>query len=194
MTSRRRFLGLLGLAAVRARADDADAVYPQDVSPPPGTRYPCALTALPRALPGIPEPERGYINRVYARLLRATQAKLLLLRALDGNRAPVDAGERYRLRSEALETGLRAEAPPDGLEPFNADVVEALRLQRAFFARAVALRGQGRSMAEVYAVPAGREASRRLLAAWSKMQRRYPAWSQATRDSIYHHLCALDLF
>lgn len=68
MSGRRRFLALLGLAAVRAGADadDADAVYPQDVSPPPGTRYPCALTALPRALPGIPEPERGYINRVYS--------------------------------------------------------------------------------------------------------------------------------
>jgi hypothetical protein len=26
------------------------------------------------------------------------------------------------------------------------------------------------------------------------MQARYPQWSAATRDSIFHHLCALDLF
>jgi len=26
------------------------------------------------------------------------------------------------------------------------------------------------------------------------MQARYPAWPPETRDSIYHHLCALDLF
>jgi hypothetical protein len=29
---------------------------------------------------------------------------------------------------------------------------------------------------------------RRLMAA------RYPAWSAATQQSVYHHLCALDLF
>ncbi len=37
-------------------------------------------------------------------------------------------------------------------------------------------------------------ASARLIAAWGKMSARYPAWSAETRDSIYHHLCALDLF
>jgi hypothetical protein len=48
--------------------------YPADITPPAGTRYPCALPALPRALPGIPEADRAYINRTYARVLRAEPA------------------------------------------------------------------------------------------------------------------------
>jgi hypothetical protein len=45
-----------------------------------------------------------------------------------------------------------------------------------------------------YQLPEGRQASGRLVAAFGQMQARYPSWSAATRDSIYHHLCALDLF
>jgi hypothetical protein len=37
-------------------------------------------------------------------------------------------------------------------------------------------------------------ASSRLIAAWGRMQARYPGWPSETRESIYHHLCALDLF
>ena len=117
-------LGLLLLAATGAAGQDT---YPSDIAPPAGTQYPCALTALPRGLPGIPEPDRQYINRTYARILRATQAKLVLLKALD-ERQDLDA-----------------------------------RLAH-------------------------------FIAAWSRMQARYPAWSAETRDSVYHHLCALDLF
>lgn len=32
------------------------------------------------------------------------------------------------------------------------------------------------------------------ISAWGRMQARYPSWSPETRDSIYHHRCALDLF
>jgi len=74
-------LVLLLLLSATVSAEDS---YPSDITPPPGTRYPCALTALPRRLSGI--------------------------------------------------------------------------------------------------------------RAWSRMQARYPGWSSETRDSIYHHLCALDLF
>ena len=49
-------------------------------------------------------------------------------------------------------------------------------------------------MTEVYAVPQGRQASAKLISAWGRMQSRYPAWATETKDSIYHHLCALDLF
>ena len=49
-------------------------------------------------------------------------------------------------------------------------------------------------MAEVYPIAEGRQASGRLISAWGRMQARYPGWSPETRDSIYHHLCALDLF
>ena len=182
---------LLLLAATSGAAQDA---YPTDITPPPGTRYPCALTALPRELPGIPEADRSYVNHTYARLLRATQAKLVLLKAIEETRGIEPALARYRDTTRGLAARQGSEAVPVGLEPFQADVLGALELQQIFFAKAAALRQSGRGMDAVYGVREGREASARLIAAWSRMQGRYPGWPPATRDSIYHHLCAMDLF
>jgi hypothetical protein len=171
-------------------------VYPADIRPPAGTQYPCALVALPQGLPGIPEADRAYINRSYARILRATQAKLVMLRALEDGAGEdaATARARYDERVRSLAAGLRADTPPAGLAPFRDDVVAAIDLQRRFFEQAVALRAQGRDMRAVYAVPEGRQASARLFAGFAKMQARYPQWPAATRESIFHHLCALDLF
>ena len=175
-------------------APSGDDAYPADITPPPGTQYPCALTALPRALPGIPDADRAYINRTYTRILRATQAKLVLLKALDEGRELRPALARYQEASRALAQRLAAAPPPEGLAPFQEDVGKALARQQDFFAKAVPMREAGRSMADVYAISEGREASSRLISAWGRMQARYPSWSPETRDSIYHHLCALDLF
>ena len=175
-------------------ADDPAERYPDDITPPPGTRYPCALTALPRALPGIPEADRAYVNRTYTRILRATQAKLVMLKALEEDRALDGALARYREVTGGLFERLRADTAPSGLEPFQEDVSQALSLQQAFFAKAVPLREAGRTMGDVFTVPEGRQASARLMSAWGRMRARYPSWSQETSDSIYHHLCALDLF
>lgn len=194
MTRRSWPWGVMLLVATNLHAQSADSVYPADITPPPGTHYPCALTALPRALPGIAEEERGYINATYARVLRATQAKLVLLKALEEDREIPTALSRYDARATALAEGVRGDPPPPGLEAFRDDVTAAIELQRAFFAKAAAARGAGRSMPEVFAIPEGRQASARLIAAWGKMQARYPRLSRETSDSIYHHLCALDLF
>ena len=182
---------LLLLAATSGAAQDA---YPTDITPPPGTRYPCALTALPRGLPGIPEADRAYVNHTYARLLRATQAKLVLLKAIEEARGIEPALARYRDTTRGLAARQGSEAVPVGLVPFQADVLGALELQQIFFAKGAALRQVGHGMDAVYGVLEGREASARLIVAWSRMQGRYPGWPPATRDSIYHHLCALDLF
>jgi hypothetical protein len=191
-------LGLLLTAAPPLFAQKAAApsedTYPADVTPPAGTHYPCALTALPRDLPGIPPPERIYINHAYTRILRATQAKLVLLKALEANAGLPDALAAYHRATKLQAARLTNEAPPAGLEAFQADVLAAVALQEGFFDAAVPLRQAGKDMAEVYAIPEGRQASARLIAAWAKMQARYPTWPAATRDSIYHHLCALDLF
>jgi hypothetical protein len=186
-------LALLALLIV-APPTVSDDVYPADISPPPGTQYPCALTALPRGLPGIPEADRGYINRTYARILRATQAKLVVLAAVYDGRDLRPALARYQDSTKVLASRLRGESAPAGLEPFQRDVVDALAMQQAFFAKAVPLRESGASMEEVYRIDEGRRASALLISAWSRMQARYPSWPAETRDSIYHHLCALDLF
>jgi hypothetical protein len=192
MTTRCAVVACLALSgALHAQSDEG---YPSDISPPPGTRYPCALTALPRSLPGVPEGDRAYINRTYGRILRATQAKLVALQSLEANRDVEAALARYADATTRLAAGLRADTPPPGLGPFQDDVVEALALQQAFFAQAGPLRKGGAGMADVYRIAEGRRASSRLISAWGRMQARYPAWPPETRDSIYHHLCALDLF
>jgi len=186
-----------GAAAERRptpRALDATGHYPADISPPPGTQYPCALTALPRGLPGIAEADRAYINRTYARILRATQSKLVALKALYDRRDISGANAKYDTAAANLLAALQADVPPKGLEPFHADVIRAIQLQRAFFQKAAPLRSSGSSMEKVFEVPEGREASSRLFAAWDAMQSRYPDWPEQTKDSIYHHLCALDFF
>lgn len=170
--------------------------YPADVAPPPGTQYPCALTALPRELPGIPAGDRRFINHVYSMLLRATQAKLVLQKALAEGQGPVLAtahGHYRRVTGDALAK-IRAEPVPAGLDRFRENVTAALDLQRTAFERAVQARLDGAPAGEEYKVPEGRAASQRLIAAWTQMMQRYPDWSAEMKDSVYHHLCALDLF
>ena len=183
-----------GFRETHAAAAVIDEQYPADITPPAGTQYPCALTALPRELPGIPEADRSYINRTYARVLRATQAKLVVLKALEENRRVDEAMKRYESTTSDIGATLKRDAVPAGLEPFRDDLVAALELQQTFFRKGVPLRKKGETMQAVYAVPEGRAASARLFAAWAKMQSRYPSWNAETKDSIFHHLCALDLF
>jgi len=186
----------LGAQSVPTAAAGDDDAYPADITPPAGTQYPCALTPLPRPLAGIPEAERGYVNRVYALVLKAIHAKLRVLKVVqDGDATLLErALERYRVETEGLAARIGVLPPPSGLEPFRDDVVGALALQRTFFVRAVEARRRGSAMDEVWRLPEGRQASQRLIAAWGRMQRRYPAWPRDTSESIYHHLCALDLF
>lgn len=170
--------------------------YPADISPPPGTQYPCALTALPRELAGVPAADRRYLNHTYAAILRATQAKLVLQQALAGGRDPRAAFTAYRIDAWRALGAIRGEQVPPGLEGFRDDVLAAIELQVDFF-RQLAVAHAERPDAAGSPVPwpaQARQASQRLLAAWAKMQRRYPSWSAEVKDSVYHHLCALDLF
>jgi len=187
-------LGALALVCMAGAFASAQDSYPADITPPPGTRYPCALTALPPGLPGIPPADRAFVNRTYSRVLRATQAKLLVLKALEQGQGMGAALARYLEATEALAGRQKADAVPEGLGPFQQDVLAALELQQAFFRKAAPLRESGSGMDVAFQLPEGRQASARLIAAFSQMQSRYPSWSAETRDSVYHHLCALDLF
>lgn len=170
--------------------------YPADIAPPAGTQYPCALTALPRELPGIPKEDRRFVNHVYSMVLKATRAKLVLMAALQGNDASAlgPAFDAYRRVTEDVVAKIRAETVPPGLEGFAENVTAAVELQRDAFQQAVRARSKGGPPDEVFRTPEAREASHRLISAWNQMSRRYPDWPRPMRDSVYHHLCALDLF
>lgn len=195
--------GALLLAAVlgsapppgHAAAGSYEDWYPKDIAPPAGTQYPCALSALPPELPGIPAGDRRFINHVYSMLLRSTQAKLSLQKALTQGGTPIVAADaQYRRTTGEALAKIRAEPVPAGLEKFTENVTAALELQRTAFEKAVQARTGGGPAGEEYRVPEGRAASQRLIAAWTKMAQRYPEWLREMQDSIYHHLCALDLF
>ena len=165
--SERARLGILALLLSAAGVASAQDSYPADISPPVGTRYPCALTALPPGLPGVPQADRAFVNRTYSRVLRATQAKLVLLKALEDGQGMSAALARYLEETEALAGRQKADVVPDGLGPFQQDVLAALELQQGFFRKALPLREAGRGMDVAYRLPEGRQASGRLVAAWA---------------------------
>jgi len=168
--------------------------YPRDIRPPFGYQYPCALTALPDDLTGIPAGDKRFINHVYSSLLKALQAKMIMLSALNSSSGFAAAYSRYYAAIAAERARIVAEQAPSGLETFKAQVLSAIDNQAQFFNKGQTLRQQGKTFEEVMQLPEGKAASQLLMAAWGEMAKRYPSWSPQVKDSIYHHLCALDLF
>jgi hypothetical protein len=81
-----------------------------------------------------------------------------------------------------------------GLEQFKNNIIKALDHQLSFFHQAQQMRQNKKSMADIMAIPEGRTASNELIAAWGNMCQLYPNWSLELKNSIYTHLCSLDLF
>lgn len=168
--------------------------YPSSIALPAGLRYPCALTALPPNLRGIPKADKKYINHVYAMILKCVQAKTIMLSNLNRPKRARQAYSKYYYDTQAALKKIREEPTPRGLESFRNQVLKAIMLQMKFFDKASRKAQQGSSFNQLMAIPEGKQASTLLRAAWGKMAARYPRWDRATKDSIFHHLCALDLF
>lgn len=172
-----------------------DNWYPASIAPPQGLKYPCALVALPTTLEGIPDSDKQFINHVYSMILKCLQAKLVMLAELYKESAGYqNAFNHYYQESSAARQKILSEPCPKGLEEFRNEVIQAVDKQIVFFRTGVAMRQNHKSIQEVYNLPEGRAASALLQNAWGKMASRYPNWSPGVKDSIYHHLCALDLF
>lgn len=189
-------------ARPRTSADGYEDWYPDDVSPPRGTQYPCALEPLPRDLSCLPADERGFVNHAFALVLEATRARLVCLRdsALEGT-----PEARHAKAVASVQERLGKERVPNGLRPFVDDVRAALDLQVRFYAafapaaRAERARKGTLDRTDWEALhgrfPEGRQASTRLMEAWMKLQARWgKRMTPALSDSLMHHLCALDIF
>lgn len=177
-----------------APAEPFEDRYPTDITPPKGTSYPCAVTALPKDLAGIPPSHRNYINHTYALLIEAVHHRLKVYNQLGSAQPSQAALDEYLAATRDIAARIRKQPTPATLEPFRADVAAALDKQMEFFTKAYEGLRAGKTFQDVIQLPEARDASSRLLSAWSKMQARYPAWSAAVKDSVYHHLCALDIF
>lgn len=194
---------LPGCANPNARAAQTDASYkpkdksnwyPASISMPEGLQYPCALTALPPSLTGVPENERSYVNHVYSMVLQCVQAKQMMLRDLGSASTARNGYAKYYAKVQPALEKIKKEPTPKGLERFRDDVISAVTLQATFFDKGAKMIEAKSSWTEVMSQPEGRQASGLLMDAWGQMEARYPQWASDTKDSIYHHLCALDLF
>ncbi len=170
--------------------------YPQNIALPSGHSYPCALTALPANLDGVPPADRAFINHVYAMLLQCVQAKTVMIDTLRDGKGGFDQAyaSYYAKTAQARQKIMTEPVPNVGLQSFRDGVVSAVDQQILFFGKATKARGAGKSFQEIISYPEGRTASGLLIQAWGAMQGRYPNLSPAVKDSAYHHLCALDLF
>lgn len=168
--------------------------YPASITMPEGLQYPCALTALPKSLSGIPNNEREYVNHVYSMILQCVQAKTRMYKELGNPTGARAAYSKYYYQVQPALEKIKKEKTPAGLEKFRDDVISAVTLQCTFFDKAAKMAEARKSWNEIIGLPEGRQASGLLIDAFNQMQSRYPSWSADTKDSIYHHLCALDLF
>ena len=192
--SRKYILSAALMASAMQAPALADSWYPKTAEPYPGTTFHCALTALPADQPGINSTDREFFDHSCAVLLRCAQEKELMLTALSDNKGAQALARYERATKEQLDR-LKTVVAPAGLESFKSDVDGAISLQMLFFQKAVKARQDGTDMKGAMAIPEGREASQKLFAAWDVFQKRYLIfWGGSTKDCIYHHLCAYDLF
>ena len=169
--------------------------YPQSIALPTDHKYPCALTALPRDLTGIPQSEKIYIDHAFSLLLKMVQAKVVMFDTVWwDNQQYNSAYSNYYSKTVSARQKFLQLATPKGLEGFRNDVVNGLDKQVVFFQKASQMRLQGKSAQDIMSISEGRLASSLYISAWQKISSRYPSMSAPVKDSMYHHLCALDIF
>jgi hypothetical protein len=172
----------------------AEKWYPSSAAPYPGTAFHCDLRPLPSDMPGIKDEDKEFIDHACAVLLKCAQEKEGMLLALRNNtqtkQLPV-----YVAAVSSQIARLKGVTAPKGLETFQSDVESAINLQVEFFKLATIKRSEGTAYDAIMAIPEGKQASQKLFGAWDEMQKRYWLfWNGPSKDSIYHHLCALDLY
>lgn len=174
---------------------NSDNWYPASIALPANHRYPCNLTPLPRDLTGITQNEKTYVNHSFSLLLKMLQAKIVMFDTVMWDKqAYNNVYNTYYASTVAARQKFMQIPTPKGLEGFRNDVVNAVDKQIVFFRAAASARQSGKSTQEVLQIPQAKEASSLLMSAWGKIQSRYPGMSAPVKDSMYHHLCALDVF
>lgn len=167
--------------------------YPASIALPNGLNYSCPLAPLPPAMEGVPAKDRLYINHTYAMILKCAQAKTIMVSKLTKGSARAAYSVYYTSTISALKA-IRAEPTPRGLELFRNQVLEGLILQMKFFEKAATAAEAGTDFNSILKIPEGKQASSKLQSAWTQMKARYTNLSPLTENSMYHHLCALDMF
>lgn len=185
----------LAMPCLAQSAQSGDNWYPSSIALPVNHRYPCSLTPLPKDLTGIPQAEKTFINHSFSLLLKLLQAKIVMFDTVMWDNQSYDSAYKtyYSNTVQARQKFMQIPTPK-GLEGFRNDVINAIDKQIVFFRAAATSRQAGKSSQEVLQISQAKEASSLLMSAWGKIQSRYPNMSAGVKDSMYHHLCALDVF
>lgn len=176
-------------AAAKAKAN----WYPASVALPDGLNYHCALTPLPPTMDGVLPGDRLYINHVFSMILKCAQAKTIMCSKLTKGSARSAYAKYYASTIDALKT-IRAEPTPRGLELFRNQLMQGIILQIKFFDKAATAAEAGTDFNTILKIPEGKQASSQLQSAWGQLKARYTNFGPTTENSMYHHLCALDMF
>lgn len=170
--------------------------YPEtlEVQGANGATYSTVLVPLPKPLGGIADSDKRYVNHVFAMLVKIVQAKQEMWQALVTNQHVKKTYEKYSAITAKALKKIHEEPLPQNLQAFESSLDSAVQLQTNFFRKAVKLRTSKSSMDPVLRIPEAGFASKRIEKAWQQMEKTYPAWSDDTRESIYCHLHAIDLF
>lgn len=174
---------------------DSTYWYPQSIALPANHRYPCTLNPLPRDMTGIPKNERLYVDHSFTLLLKMLQARIIMFDTVSwDNQQYQSAYKTYYSNTVSARQKFLQITPPKGLEGFRNDVVNGLDKQIIFFQKATKMRTDGKSAQDIMSIPEGKMASNLYISAWQKISTHYPQLSTTVKDSMYHHLCALDIF
>ena len=167
--------------------------YPGNNAPPEGIVYSCPLTPLPAVLSGIPDTDVQFIDLTYALILKAIHEKLMLMKAL-GSTQQKTALAKYINNSTRLQSDItRIQTTNKNMKAFKESIVRVLALQRTFFKKLIALDNKYPVSKKMKRVPERKEISATLKEAWKLTRATYPNISSAVRDSLFNHLCALDI-
>lgn len=168
-------------------------MYPGDQAPPEGTAYACPLTPLPDILSGIPATDVQFIDAIYALILKAIYEKLLLIKALESSQQQTVLA-KYLANSTDLQSEIAMiQAPNVNMKAFKESMLRVLSLQRTFFKKLIAQDSTEPVSEKMKRIPERKEISATLKAAWKLTRKTYPNISSAVRDSLFNHLCALDI-
>ena len=112
-----------------------------------------------------------------------------------GTEQEINVYNKYDKKTVQIRQAILAQHSPNkAMTKFRTAVLEALELQMTFFKK-VMKRTDIRIVSDRFnAVPEGKQASDKLKKAWKVTLAEYPELSKPMRDSLFHHLCALDVF
>ncbi|WP_372365989.1 peroxiredoxin family protein [Candidatus Uabimicrobium sp. HlEnr_7] len=163
-------------------------IYPRNTDAPQGTKYPCAFSPLPSHLKGVPQQHHTFVAKFFAQIVKAIHARLKIHETLYNR----DLSRKKRLKEYQKQLKVivqnlkRINAPDKKLQKIPEDIVSALLFQEKAYISFVET--------GTFSKAKGKAGSKILLKNWQQISKYYKKMNPDVKNSVYHHLCALDIY